>query len=164
MKPNKELIVNEMLGEMDFGITYKACMQLNQSKWKLTEGTFVRYWKEASDRYLAANQKAKEAVNEVKVEAIKNRASKGILSREERIEILSQIARGDISYQMEVPSKFGPQTLTAWPSFNDRKGAVSEINKMEGDYAPIKKDITSKGENIAPAPVFNIILEDTDDE
>jgi len=41
---------------------------------------------------------------------------------------------------------------------------VAEINKMEGDYAPIKKDITSKGESIAPAPVFNIILEDTDDE
>jgi len=159
MKPNKELIVNEMLGEMDFGITYTECMEVNKRKWKLTEGTFVRYWKEASARYLAANESAKKAISEVREDAVKNRASKGILSKEERLEILSNIARGDLSYQMEVPSKFGPQKITAWPSFNDRKGAVNEINKMEGDYAPIKKDITSKGEQIA-APVFKIILDD----
>jgi hypothetical protein len=163
MKPNKELIVNEILGEMDFGITYKACMQLNQSKWKLTEGTFVRYWKEASARYLAANEREQKAKEVVRAEMAKERVKKAILTKEERLEILSQIARGDLSYKQEVPSKFGPQTVTAWPSFNDRKGAVAEINKMEGDYAPIQKDITSKGESIAPAPIFNIVL-DNDDE
>jgi hypothetical protein len=163
MKPNKELIVNEILGEMDFGITYKACMQLNQSKWKLTEGTFVRYWKEASTRYLAANEKEQKAKEVVRAEMAKERVKKAILTKEERLEILSQIARGDLSYKQEVPSKFGPQTVTAWPSFNDRKGAVAEINKMEGDYAPIQKDITSKGGSIAPAPIFNIVL-DNDDE
>jgi len=158
MKPNKEIIVNELLGEMDFGMTFTEAEALSVSKWLLPRRTFIRYWKEASDRYLAANEKAKEAVNEVKVEAIKNRASKGFLSREERIEILSQIARGDISYKMEVVTKIGIQKIKAWPSFSDRKGAVSEINKMEGDYAPIKKDITSGGEAIA-APVFNIVMD-----
>jgi hypothetical protein len=163
MKPNKEIIINEILAEMDFGITYTEAVAINGSKWRVADRTFIRYWSEASRRYLEANEKSKQAAIEVKTEAIKKRASKGILSKEERLEILSQIARGDLSYQQEVPSKFGPQTITAWPSFNDRKGAVAEINKMEGDYAPIQKDITSKGESIAPAPIFNIVL-DNDDE
>jgi hypothetical protein len=163
MKPNREIIINEILSEMDFGITRAEALAMNSEKWQLPTRTFDRQWKEASRRYLAANEKSKQAAIEVKTEAIKNRASKGILSKEERLEILSQIARGDLSYQQEVPSKFGPQTITAWPSFNDRKGAVAEINKMEGDYAPIQKDITSKGGSIAPAPIFNIVL-DNDDE
>lgn len=160
MKPSKEVIVDEMLSEMDFGITYTECFELNKTKWNLTKGTFVRYWKEASERYLAANLSDKLAAQEVRVEAIKNRAENAIMSKEERMELLTKIARGEIEFLKEVPSKFGPQEITARPDFNERRAAMQELNKMEGDYAPLKKDITTNGESIAPPPIFNIVLED----
>jgi len=164
MKPNKELIVNEMLGEMDFGITYSECLELNQTKWDLSHGTFVRYWKEASSRYLASNEKAKEAENDMRIQMAQERVKKAILTKEERLEILSQIARGEIPMVKYIVVSGGAacgssiEERTIYPAWRDRRDAVAEINKMEGDYAPIKKDITSGGEAIA-APVFNIVMD-----
>lgn len=170
MKPQKEIIVNEILSEMDFGITYTESMALNGTKWQIPERTFARYWSEASTRYLAANESAKKAVEVVRVQEIEKRASKGILSREERIQILSEIARGEQPMVKHVVVSLGNnlgseiQEVTVYPAWKDKRDAVAEINKMEGDYAPIKKDITSKGESLAPAPVFQIILDETDDD
>lgn len=161
MKPTKELIINEILSEMDFGTTYTECMQYCATKWDLKKGTFVRYWKEASESYLEANRKDKEALSEVRVEALKDRASKGILSKEERMKILSDMADGTLLIEKEIVTKSGVvRKIVLFPEYNDRRAAVAELNKMEGDYAPLKKDITTNGESIAPAPVFNIVLDD----
>jgi hypothetical protein len=157
MKPNKELIVNEILGEMDFGITYKECMQLNQSKWKLTEGTFVRYWKEASARYLAANEREQKAKEVVRVQMAQESLKKAILSKHERMEILTQIARGEIPLVKHIVADGMIQEREVVPSWKDRRDAVAELNKMEGDYAPIKKDITSGGEPLKQ--ITGIIVE-----
>lgn len=148
MKPNKEVIVNELLSEMDFGSTFTECKALNATKWHLAERTFVRYWKEASESYLAANERDKKAISEVRVEAIKNRAENAVMSKERRMELLTEIAEGKLTYEKEVPSKFGPQTIIARPDFAERRAAVAELNKMDGEYAPVRKDITSGGEKI----------------
>lgn len=164
MKPQKEIIVNEILSEMDFGITRAEALAMNSEKWQIPTRTFDRYWAEASTRYLAANESAKKAVEVVRVQEIEKRASKGILSREERIQILSEIARGELALKKYIVCNKQIVKKTIYPDYKDRKEAVAEINKMEGDYAPIKKDITSKGESLAPAPVFQIILDESDDD
>lgn len=51
--PKKEQTVNEMLLEIEMGITYSECMKLNERLWKLPETTYNRYWSEASKRYKA---------------------------------------------------------------------------------------------------------------
>jgi len=166
MNPKKEVIVNEILSEMDFGITYTECMQLNHSKWKLTEGTFVRYWKTASEMYLRANERDKQVQAEVREQVIKNRALNAIMSKEERMEILTKIGRGEIPLVKHIVVSLGDnqgsviKEREVVPTWRDRRDAVAELNKMEGDYAPLRKDITSNGESIAPAPVFNITLDD----
>lgn len=45
----------------------------------------------------------------------------------------------------------------------DPVGAIAELNKMDGAYAVEKHDITSKGESIKPAPVFQIVDQETKD-
>ena len=39
--------------------------------------------------------------------------------------------------------------------------AIAELNKMGGDYAPTKNDITSKGNEIKPTRIYNIITAET---
>lgn len=166
MKPTKELIVNDILSEMDFGASYTECMQLCATKWNLPKGTFVRYWKEASESYLAANLKDKQVQAEVREQAVRLRALEAIMSKEERMQVLTQIARGEIPLVKHIVVSLGDnqgsviKEREVVPTWRDRRDAVAELNKMEGDYAPLKKDITSNGESIAPAPVFNITLDD----
>jgi hypothetical protein len=160
MKPRKELIVNEILGEMDFGISYTECMRINESKWKLPEGTFVRYWKAASEIYLAGLEKDKQLVAEVREQVVKDRALNAIMSVEERKAILTQIGRGEIPLMKYIVCDGEIQQKEVVPTWRDRRDAVAELNKMEGDYAPLKKDITTNGDSIAPAPVFRIILDE----
>jgi len=39
--------------------------------------------------------------------------------------------------------------------------AIAELNKMGGDYAPIRTDITSKGNELKPSITYNVINPDT---
>lgn len=165
MKPNKEVMITEMIASMDFGEDRAAAMATLGVKWQLAQRTFDRYWAEARRRFEAsmeAERKAFEGVRlEAKVEAFKSQ----IMGKLERMEILSQIARGEIPLQKPMVVSLGSglgseiQETEIVPTWLDRKLAIAELNKMDGEYAPIKKDITTGGEQL-PAPVFNIILDD----
>ena len=146
--PNKEKIISDILSELDFGIDRAACLDLMGKKWQTTTRTFDRYWQEALKRFAALNLRTQNALDEVYIDAKKEALKKAILTKHERMEILTQIASGQLTFQKEVPTKFGPQMITATPDFTDRKAAIAELNKMDGEYAPIRKDITSGGEPI----------------
>lgn len=82
---------------------------------------------------LLANADVQARIRELQQQA----ASATIMSVSERMERLSEIAREDVI------GKFGLI----------RQGnvqAIAELNKMCGDYAPTKTDLTSKGESIKP--------------
>ena len=152
VKPNKEIIVSELLAEIDFGGSRADCLSINSEKWQLTERTFDRYWKEATERFRDTISRTNEALETVRIEAKKNRLKSLIMDKEERMEVLTKIARGQLTYHKEVATKDGPVEIIAKPDFVDRKAAIAELNKMDGDYAPVKKDITSNG-----APIQQVI-------
>jgi hypothetical protein len=157
MKPNREIIINEILAEMDFGITRAEALAMNGEKWQLPTRTFDRQWKEASRRYLAANEREQKAKEVVRVQMAQELVKKAILSKHERMEILTQIARGEIPLTKHIVADGMIQEREVVPSWKDRRDAVAELNKMEGDYAPIKKDITSGGEPLKQ--ITGIIVE-----
>lgn len=162
MKPNKENIVIEMLHELERGITYKDCLALNDVVWQLPERTFCRYWSLASQRHGERQELIKKHLEDTLIQAEKERLKKAILTKEERMEILTEIAKGEITYNKEIITKMGTFIIEAVPDFSDRKNAISELNKMDGSYAPLKTDMTSGGETLN-APVFNIILADDEE-
>lgn len=157
MKPKKEQAVNEMLLEIEMGISYKECLGINGNLWKLPETTFNRYWSEASKRYKARLDAIEEATTKVAVSMEIKALKKAILSKHERQELLSKLATGEIKSWREVITERGVVTLEYY-SAAEAKQNIAELNKMDGDYAPVKKDITSGGEKLA-APTFEIILD-----
>lgn len=160
MKPSREAIINEILSEMDFGISYTECKATIGEKRQVPDRTFDRYWKEAGIRYLAANERDKQVVAEVREQAVRLRALGTILTKEERMQILTDIATGGIPLVKHIVCDGVIQEREVVPSWRDRRDAVAELNKMEGAYAPVRKDITTNGDSIAPAPVFRILLDD----
>lgn len=146
-----------MLLEIEMGITYSECMKLNESLWQLTQSTYDRYWVEASKRYKARLDAIEEATTKVAVSMEIKALKKAILSKHERQELLSKLATGEIKSWREVITERGVVTLEYY-SASEAKQNIAELNKMDGDYAPVKKDITSGGEKLA-APTFEIILD-----
>ena len=72
-------------------------------------------------------------------------------------EILTQIAKGEIPLVKHIVCDGVIQEVDVVPAWADRRAAIAELNKMEGDYAPVKKDITSGGEPIKQ--ITGIIVE-----
>ena len=157
MKPRKEQTVNEMLLEIEMGISYSECLRVNDGLWGLPSSTFDRYWAEASKRYKARLDAIEEATTKVAVSMEVKALKKAILSKHERQEILTQIAKGEIPLVKHIVCDGVIQEVDVVPAWADRRAAIAELNKMEGDYAPIKKDITSGGEPIKQ--ITGIIVE-----
>ena len=157
MKPKKEQTVNEMLLEIEMGISYTECLRINDGLWGLPSSTFDRYWAEASKRFKARLDAIEEATTKAAVSMEVKALKKAILSKHERQEILTQIAKGEIPLVKHIVCDGVIQEVDVVPAWADRRAAIAELNKMDGDYAPVKKDITSGGEPIKQ--ITGIIVE-----
>ena len=157
MKPKKEQTVNEMLLEIEMGVSYSECLRVNDGLWGLPSSTFDRYWAEASKRFKARLDAIEEATTKAAVSMEIKALKKAILSKHERQEILTQIAKGEIPLVKHIVCDGVIQEVDVVPAWADRRAAIAELNKMEGDYAPVKKDITSGGEPIKQ--ITGIIVE-----
>ena len=156
MKPKKEQTVNEMLLEIEMGTSYTECLKINGGLWGLPPTTFDRYWGEASKRFKARLDAIEEATTKAAVSMEVKALKKAILSKHERQELLSKLATGEIRSWREVVTESGVIKLEYY-SAAEAKQNIAELNKMDGDYAPVKKDITSGGEPIKQ--ITGIIVE-----
>lgn len=155
--PHREKIIEDILAELDFGEDRQVCLAMVVKKWRTSERTFDRYWKEALSRFNALHERTKKALDEVYIEGKKEALKKAILSKHERQELLTKLATGEILSWRETATEAGVQKLYYY-SAAEVKQHIAELNKMDGDYAPTKKDITSGGEKLQ-APTFEIILD-----
>lgn len=131
MKPNKENIVNEMLIELESGISYAGCLKVNGSKWKLSESTFVRYWNTANEKYKAIQNKKNEVLVELSIKKDVERLNKAILNKDEALEVLTKIATDPIK---ETPTGIASAKT-------EQISAIKAIADLLGWEAPKKSEI-----------------------
>lgn len=145
-KANIENAINEILTDLGFGIERAECLSKFVEKWQVSTRTFDRYWAEALSRFNALNLRVQNVLEEEYINGKKEALKKAILTKHERMEILTQIAKGEIPLVKHIVCDGVIQEVEIVPAWADRKAAIAELNKMDGEYAPIKKDITSGGE------------------
>lgn len=131
-RPNKQAAIDMILAELQKGATYSDCYEVILSNFKLSEPTFSKYWKEANEAHSKAREEIKEALRGEVLEAEKERLKKAILTKDQRMEIASDIARGK-------PWRVGQSILS--PSAGDRLRALDYLAKVDGDYAPVRQKI-----------------------
>ena len=163
MKPNKENIITEILIEIERGSGFSICQEVFKLNWGLSETTFQRYWKIASETYRKQQLSHQCTLGGLALAEKINSFKKAIIDKQERMEILTRIARGEIEVTKHIVCDKYVQEFDVLPALNDRKNAIAELNKMDGSYTPIQTDIMSGGERLN-APIFNIILDNDEDE
>lgn len=137
-------------------------------KRKTILANFSKKWQKVSVRVFDCRLKEAKGQLQVEIKQIESETSisvqKEIESRKskiltviERMEILSSIARGEIPLKKPMVCDGAIELIEVVPDWMDRKSAIAELNKMQGEYAPAKTDITTNGENL-PAIINRIII------
>ena len=144
VKPNKDVIIQAIVKEIEKGQDRGKVLAKNGVKWQLSSRTFDRYWKTANDRHRELQIKAKEAADKAYIKASEEVAKKAVMSKAERMERLSSIARGELMCKVNTEKGIVDSVIPV--EVNEMIKAMAEINKMEGDYAPLKTELSGKVE------------------
>ena len=163
-KIDKETAIKSILSDLKKGIDKPAIVSKIAHKCpKTNERTIRRWFESASIKYQEFMSKAQPIIEAKEAEALAEVAASGILSKIERQKILTDIALGNIIVPRTIFTKMGAETIEEYPSHSDRRAAIAELNKMDGDYAPNKTEhsgeittnIISLGNGINPNEAIN---------
>lgn len=146
MKPNEIAQIEFIKDYLRKGQQRKEILQVFIKNYKTGVKTFDSRLKLAKEALQSELTKITEETEKGIQKEIEARKAK-ILTTIERKEILSQIAKGELTTTREVSTPMGVVVpLQEKPSYSDRKAAIAELNKMDGDYAPEKSQIEQTGE------------------
>jgi len=154
---DKESAINTALANIKAGMSKPEIVSiLSKLCPSVSKKTITRYYAAALDKCQEYKVKLHEAIESDEVEIIGRATSvMGVLSRLDRQKILTEIAVGRVTYQKEVATKFGIETLTVYPSWSDRKAAIQELNKMDSAYLPAEPDDDSEIREITVKRIGN---------
>jgi len=122
-----------------------------------SEKTFNTRLKAATIAIQSETDTIKDKSDEYIAKEISERNLK-ILTVAERKDILSKMAIGELVSQQIVIIQGSPDLMEVKPSHADRRAAIAELNKMGGDYSPMKTELT-----LTNYPQIIIPGEETDD-
>ena len=94
MKPNKQVIINEITPHIAAGNGRGNIVAIIAPKWQMSDRTFRRYWKIAITQHQHLQGLASIASDAVYIAAKEDAAKELVMSKAERLHILSKIARG----------------------------------------------------------------------
>lgn len=138
MKASKQIIIDAIIKEIEQGKTYTKVMAVNGRKWQMPERTFNRYWKTANEQHIVKQQEIKKELAEVDKQAAIEARKEAIMTANERKELLTKIANGQMKVKKPFVISGKIMEYLSEPDAADRMKAISELNKMDGSYAPAK--------------------------
>lgn len=161
-----ETRVNTVAKNLASGKKRGEIFRMYGQKWKVSIKTIDKYITAARQK-VTKKQKIKEkAENDALYETTKDLETRRILNRNERMEILSKIALGEIIVP-EDELKYDPKTkkfvptkrYNKPPSSEAIKAAINELNKMDGNHAPVETNLNATIKDVKLVLPEGIILD-----
>lgn len=141
-KASRQTIIDAIVKEIELGKPRGYVLGKIGKKWGISRTTFDRHWKTANDQHSELQRKAKEAADKVYIQQMEQAAKEAVMSKIEKQEVLTKIARGLIPLKKAMVVDGSIEYIEVVPDWMDRKNAIAELNKMSGDYAAIKQSVT----------------------
>ena len=131
-------------------------------KWQVSERTFDRAWKIANKSFIEYQNKLQNEKDDISIEIEKEAIKLGVIDKLQRMEILSNIALGNIPLKKPMVVDKSIEFIEVVPDWMDRKNAIAELNKMDGSYAPTKNEHTGKDGSPLVPNKFKVIIKKKD--
>jgi hypothetical protein len=163
---NKQAYVDFIIAELNKGnVNYKDVSLVFFSNFKLSEPTFVKYWKLAN----TAHSEQRETINNAKInttiELEKEAVKTALKSKFERLLILQKEIDNCIveledgfTDELRTNNEIIKRPLTIREKTNLRdtiKNLQAEVSKIEGDYAPTKAETDITFDNFSLKDVIS---------
>ncbi|MDB5200570.1 MAG: hypothetical protein JWO92_2533 [Chitinophagaceae bacterium] len=160
LKPNKQVQIDFIIDRLKLGYDRGKILSKFVKKWHMSDRSFDRLLKQAKTEYSVLQRRLKKVKNDLDLQDGIEQHKKLIADANERKEILTKILRGQIPLNKPMVVDGLIQTVEVVPDWMDRKNAIAELNKMEGDYAETALRIKGDKEN----PLFTPAGQLTDDQ
>ena len=140
----------------------KDCLRKGEKR-KAILAKFSKKWQKVAIRTFDTRLKAATTAMEAEMKLIIAKSDEGvakevearqlkILSRAEKMDILSRIALGEIPLQKPMVCDGIIHMIDVVPDYMDRKNAITELNKMEGDHSPTKAEVVVTDKIVVKRP------------
>lgn len=149
-KPSRQTIIDEIIKGIEQGLSRGKLLSKIVKKWQMSDRTFDRHLKIANQQHAELQQKAKAAADLAYIQSSEEAAKKAVMSKAERLAVLTQIARCEVS--VKAGDAANPVEVIVPVDTLERIKAIAEINKMEGDYAETSIKLKGDKEN----PLFDL--------
>lgn len=141
-KPHAQMQIDFLSDLLSQGMTRKEILPILDEKWpNLSIKTKDRRLIAAKNQLQARRAKIIQAADMDIQNDVKLLKSK-ILTVAERMEILTKIALGEIPLLKPVSVDGQIEMVEVVPAWSDRREAIAELNKMCGDYAPVRQKLS----------------------
>lgn len=164
-KPDKQIIIDFIISCIESAEQRGNILGKVGKKWGMSKSAFDRWYKIAKEQHTTKQQAIKEKLAKVDEAAAIEARKKAIMTADERKEVLTKIANGTL--KIKRPFVIGGKIMEypAEPDATDRRNAIAELNKMEGDYAPSKVAQTDKdGNDVLQSLTVNVVKSKPVDE
>ena len=133
-RPNHLICVELIVSQINEGMTYIESYRKNSENWNYPESTFSRHWKKAVEIQREQRKKINDKIFRKTVRHEMNRLNESIIKKDEALEILSKLAKGEAW-------KVGDNIIA--PSASERISAIKQMSLMEGWDVPTDKNTTN---------------------
>lgn len=136
MKPNKQLIADEILFHLESGKGFNDTLELIRTKTNIGKTSFSEYWKLANETFLKTLEERKQAFEDKSTRAFIEAVEDGLMSKYDKLKILENIINCKTKFKKVFIANGEPMILNIESDVTAVLKAIELHNRMQGDYKP----------------------------
>jgi uncharacterized protein YwqG len=136
MKPNKQMIADEILFHLEAGKGFEETFELILTKRNLSRPTFATYWKVANEEFSKTLEGRKQLFEEKSIQAFIESVEEGLMRKYDKLKILEDIINCKTKFKKVFVSNGEQVILDIESDVNAVLKAIELHNRMQGDYKP----------------------------
>lgn len=134
MKPNKQMIVDNILYYLEEGKGFEETFELILTKRNLSRPTFSTYWKIANESFSKILEERKQVFDDISAQAFIESVEDGLMSKYDKLKILEDIIKCKTKFKKVFISNGEQSVLDVEPDVATVLKAIELHNRMQGDY------------------------------
>ena len=136
MKPNKQLIADDILFHLEDGKGFNDTFELIRTKTDIGRTSFSEYWKVANESFLKTLEDRKRIFEEKTTQAFIESVEDGLMSKYDKLKILEDIINCKTKFKKVFVSNGEQVVLEVESDVTAVLKAIELHNRMQGDCKP----------------------------
>lgn len=136
MKPNKQMIADEILFHLEEGKGFEETFELILTKRNLSRPTFATYWKVANEEFSKTLEERKRIFDDKATQAFIEAVEEALMTKYDKLKILEDIINCKTKFKKVFVANGEPMILDIESDVTAVLKAIELHNRMQGDYKP----------------------------